>query len=72
MKSLIGKWNEFLKNSVSNYILTRRPGDVATSYADVTLAAKELGWKAKRGLKEMCEDTWNWQRLNPNGFAGVN
>ena len=50
----------------------RRPGDVATSYADVTLAAKELGWKAKRGLKEMCEDTWNWQRLNPNGFSGAN
>lgn len=52
-------------------IVDRRPGDVASSYADVTLAAKELGWKAKRGLKEMCEDTWNWQRSNPNGFAGT-
>jgi len=47
----------------------RRPGDIATSYADATLAETELGWKAKRGLKEMCEDTWKWQRQNPNGFS---
>lgn len=53
-------------------IVDRRPGDVATSYADVTLAAKELNWTAKLGLKEMCEDTWKWQKLNPNGFAGPN
>ncbi|XP_058461300.1 UDP-glucose 4-epimerase [Malaya genurostris] len=53
-------------------IVDRRPGDVAISYADVSLAAKVLGWTAKRGLKEMCEDTWNWQRSNPNGFAGSN
>ncbi|XP_055625472.1 UDP-glucose 4-epimerase [Toxorhynchites rutilus septentrionalis] len=52
-------------------IVERRPGDIATSYADVRLAAKELGWKAKRGLKEMCEDAWNWQNMNPNGFAGA-
>uniref|UniRef100_A0A182Y1V0 UDP-glucose 4-epimerase n=1 Tax=Anopheles stephensi TaxID=30069 RepID=A0A182Y1V0_ANOST len=51
-------------------IVDRRAGDVAASYADVSLAAKELGWTAKRGLDEMCEDTWNWQKNNPNGFAG--
>jgi UDP-glucose 4-epimerase len=47
----------------------RRAGDVADVVADVKLAAVELGWKAKRGLKEMCEDTWRWQKTNPNGFS---
>lgn len=47
----------------------RRSGDIATSYADPKLAEKALGWKAKRGLREMCEDTWKWQHENPNGFA---
>lgn len=46
----------------------RRAGDVATSYADPTLAAKALGWRAKRSVDEMCEDTWRWQKQNPNGF----
>lgn len=49
----------------------RRAGDVATSYAEASLAEKALGWKAKRGLKEMCEDTWRWQKNNPNGFKKV-
>lgn len=53
-----------------NYaIAPRRAGDIATSYADCSLAEQALGWKAKRGLKEMCEDTWMWQHKNPNGFA---
>lgn len=50
-------------------IVARRPGDVGTSYADPTLAMKQLAWKAKRGINEMCEDTWRWQNNNPNGFA---
>lgn len=49
----------------------RRPGDVATSYADPALAAKCLAWRAKRNVDEMCEDTWRWQKKNPNGFAGL-
>lgn len=48
----------------------RRPGDVATSYADPALAAKSLGWRTKRTVEEMCADTWRWQKKNPNGFAG--
>lgn len=48
----------------------RRPGDVATSYADPSLAAKCLGWRAKLTVDEMCADTWRWQSQNPNGFAG--
>lgn len=46
----------------------RRPGDIAVCYADVTLAKEELGWTAKRGLDEMCEDAWRWQQNNPNGY----
>jgi UDP-glucose 4-epimerase len=47
----------------------RRPGDIATCYADASLAKKEMGWEAKRNLEEMCADLWCWQSKNPNGFA---
>ncbi|XP_062575729.1 UDP-glucose 4-epimerase-like [Saccostrea cucullata] len=46
----------------------RRPGDVASVYGNADLAKQELGWSATRDLKQMCEDTWRWQSLNPNGF----
>jgi UDP-glucose 4-epimerase len=49
-------------------ITERRPGDIAACYADPSLAARELGWKAERGLKEMCEDSWRWQQHNPAGY----
>jgi UDP-glucose 4-epimerase len=49
-------------------IAPRRPGDIATCYADPTKAARELGWKAKRGLPEMMRDAWRWQKMNPNGY----
>jgi UDP-glucose 4-epimerase len=51
------------------YDLTqRRPGDIATCYADTTLALKTLDWKAEYGLEKMCADGWRWQSMNPNGF----
>ncbi len=46
----------------------RRPGDIATCYSDPAKAEKELGWKAEYGLAEMCRDSWNWQKNNPNGY----
>ena len=49
-------------------IKPRREGDVAMCYADPSKAAKVLGWKAERGLDEMCEDTWRWQSQNPGGY----
>lgn len=50
-------------------IKPRRPGDIATCYADPTLAKKELGWEAVRDLNKMCEDSWRWQKNNPGGYA---
>ena len=49
-------------------IKERRPGDIATCYADAKKAEEELGWKAQYGIREMCEDAWRWQKNNPNGF----
>ena len=46
----------------------RRPGDVAQSFADPSLAAKALGWKAELGIDAMCRDVWRWQSQNPNGY----
>lgn len=49
-------------------IVDRRSGDIDKCYADVAKAEKYLGWKAQRGLQEMCEDSWRWQKNNPEGF----
>ncbi len=54
--------------TVNYKIAPRRPGDIATCYADPAKAEEELGWAAKRGIKEMCEDAWKWQSENPNGY----
>ena len=48
----------------------RRPGDIATCYADPTKAREELGWVAEYGIEEMCADSWKWQSMNPNGYKG--
>ena len=50
-------------------ICPRRPGDIATCYADPSLAKAELGWEAQLGLEEMCEDSWRWQKNNPDGYV---
>ena len=49
-------------------VIPRREGDIATCYADPSLAGKDLNWKATRDLKDMCEDSWRWQKNNPNGY----
>lgn len=50
-------------------IVARRPGDIAACYADTSLAATLLDWRATRGVDEMCADSWRWQNMNPNGFS---
>lgn len=50
----------------------RRVGDIASCYADPTLANKELKWKAQKTLQNMCDDAWKWQKMNPNGYKSLN
>ena len=49
-------------------IKPRRAGDIATCFCDPTKAKIELGWEAKYGIEDMCRDSWNWQKNNPNGY----
>lgn len=49
-------------------IKERRAGDIATCYSDAAKAKEELGWVAENGILEMCRDSWNWQKKNPNGY----
>lgn len=55
-------------HDVPYQIKPRRPGDIATCYADASLAKRELGWEAQYGIEEMCADSWKWQSMNPNGY----
>ena len=48
----------------------RRPGDIATCYADPAKAKEELGWEARLGIEEMCASSYKWQSMNPNGYKG--
>lgn len=50
-------------------IVDRRPGDIATCYADPAKAAKLLHWHAEKNLDDMCRDSWRWQTHNPNGYS---
>ena len=54
---------------ISFEIVERRTGDVATYCADASLAALILGWRASRGIDEMCADSWRWQSMNPVGLS---
>ena len=47
----------------------RRPGDIAVCYSDPIKAKRELGWKAEHDIYDMCRDSWNWQKKNPNGYG---
>ncbi len=49
-------------------IKPRRAGDIATCYCDPAKAKAELGWEAKYGIEDMCRDSWNWQKNNPDGY----
>uniref|UniRef100_A0A7S3ND55 UDP-glucose 4-epimerase n=1 Tax=Aureoumbra lagunensis TaxID=44058 RepID=A0A7S3ND55_9STRA len=51
-------------------VVGRRPGDIATVYADCSKALDQLNWKTKRNLQDMCNDLWTWQSANPQGYPG--
>ena len=50
-------------------ITDRRPGDIAECYSDATKSKEILGWTAEKTLVDMCRDSWNWQKNNPNGYG---
>lgn len=66
---VIHNYEKACKKKLPYVIDPRRPGDIAVSYADPSKAERELGWKATRGIEEMCRDSYNWQRKNPNGYG---
>lgn len=65
---MVKAFEEASGQKIPYVIKPRRSGDIATCYADCSKAKKELGWEAQYGLKEMCEDSWRWQKNNPNGY----
>jgi len=65
---MISAFEEASGQKIPYEIVDRRPGDIAECYADPTKAERELGWKAERGIDEMCRDAWRWQSKNPQGF----
>jgi UDP-glucose 4-epimerase len=56
------------EKKVAYNIVDRREGDIAECYADPALAESFLGWTAEKGVQEMCDDTWKWQKNNPKGY----
>lgn len=66
---LISAFEQASCREIPYTIVDRRPGDIATSYADPALANKLFGWFANRGIQEMCADTWRWQSNNQNGYG---
>ncbi|WP_417585579.1 UDP-glucose 4-epimerase GalE [Nitrincola sp.] len=56
------------EQAVPFQIVDRRPGDIASCYADPNYAQQELGWKATKGIEDMTKDTWRWQSKNPKGY----
>jgi len=65
---MVKAFEEASGKKVPYQIVSRRPGDIATCYADPGYAKKVLDWEAKRGIEEMCADAWRWQSQNPNGY----
>ncbi|MEW8994297.1 UDP-glucose 4-epimerase GalE [Clostridium sp.] len=65
---IVKAFSEASGREIPYKITARRPGDIATCYSDPRKANEELGWKAEKGIKEMCEDSWGWQSQNPKGY----
>jgi UDP-glucose 4-epimerase len=61
-------YSDVVGRPIPYQVVDRRPGDIATCYADPSLAEKLLGWKAHRNLDQMCADSWRWQSQNPMGY----
>ena len=65
---LLREFERCSSRTIPFHIADRRPGDIASSWADTQYAQTRLGWSAALTLKDMCRDTWNWQSKNPEGY----
>ncbi len=65
---MVRAFERVLGKTIPYRIVGRRPGDIAEVYADPSLAAKELGWRAEHGIEAMVQDAWRFQSQNPNGY----
>ena len=65
---VVAAFEKAIGRELAKDYLPRRAGDIAENYADPKKAREELGWVAENGIKEMCEDSWRWQKNNPNGY----
>ena len=66
---MVAAFAEAAEKKIPYRIVARRPGDIASCYADPSRAERELSWKAVSDIKEMCADAWRWQEKNPKGYA---
>jgi UDP-glucose 4-epimerase len=66
---VINAFSEVVGRPIPYEIVARRSGDAAISFADPSAALADLGWSARRGLLDMCEDHWRWQHRNPVGYS---
>ena len=66
---MVKAFNEANGLNLPYRIVDRRPGDIATCYADPAKSAEILGWRAEKNLTDMCRDSWNWQSKNPQGYG---
>lgn len=66
---MIDSFEQVSGKDIPYEISSRRDGDISESFADVSLASELISWRAEHDLKRMCEDSWRWQSLNPNGYV---
>jgi len=66
---VVAAFEKAAEKEIPYKIVDRRPGDIAASYADPSLAEGELDWSAERDIDQMCTDAWRWQLQNPNGYG---
>ena len=68
---IIAAFEEAAGKAIPYEIVPRRPGDIASCYADASLARQELGWQTEKTIEDACRDAWRWQTKNPNGYAAA-
>jgi len=66
---LVNKFEEISGVPIKSKYLPRREGDLAAFWADSSKASEKLSWKPERNIKNICEDTWRWHKLNPTGYG---